>query len=77
MREVESEVDDATAGRSQVSFVKEDAHEEALHDSSHSERQEEKEEDDGIAVIEHLSSLRTKKTQQNDVGDCSYCRCYE
>lgn len=60
MREVQGEVDDAAASCSQVGLIEEHAHQKALHDSGHSEREEEQEQDDRIAVIEHFSSLRTK-----------------
>lgn len=69
MREVESEVDDATASRSQVGFVEEHAHEKTLHDSGHGECEEEQKEDNGIAVIQHFSSLGeiTKIMQMNEL----------
>lgn len=60
MRKVQGEVDDAAASRSQVGLIEEYTHQKALHDSGHSEREEEQEQDDGIAVIEHFSNLRTK-----------------
>lgn len=60
MREVQGEVDDAAASRSQVGLIEEHTHQKALHDSGHSEREEEQEQDDGVAVIENFSSLRTK-----------------
>lgn len=57
MWQVESEVNDATAGRSQVSSVKKHTHEETLHDGRRGVREQEEEEDDGIAVVQHFSSL--------------------
>lgn len=61
VRQIEGEVDDAAAGGCQVGLVEEHAHEETLHDGGHSESQQEKEDKDGVAVIQHLSSLREKK----------------
>lgn len=57
VRQVKGEVDDAAAGGSQVGLVEEDTHEEALHDGGHGEGQQEEEDKDGVAVIQHLSSL--------------------
>lgn len=57
VRQVKGEVDDAAAGGSQVGLVEEDAHEEALHDGGDGEGQQEEEDKDGVAVIQHLSSL--------------------
>lgn len=57
MRQVEGEVDDAAAGGGQVGLVEEDAHEETLHDGGHGEGQQEEEDQDGVAVIQNLSSL--------------------
>ncbi len=64
MRQIEGEVDDAAAGSCQVGFVKEDTHQETLHDGGNSESQQEKEDKDGVAVIQHLSTLRGKKDIQ-------------
>lgn len=61
MRQIEGEVDDAAAGGSQVGLVEEHAHEETLHDGGHSESQQEKEDEDGVAVIQHLSTLTGKR----------------
>lgn len=57
VREVEGEVDDATAGRRQVGLVEEDAQQEALHDGRRGEGEQEEEEDDGVTVVQHLPSL--------------------
>lgn len=61
MRQIEGEVDDAAAGGSQVGLVEEHAHEETLHDGGHSESQQEKEDEDAVAVIQHLSTLTGKR----------------
>lgn len=57
MRQVQSEVNDATAGRRQIGLIKKHTHEEALHDGCCGESEQEEEEDDGIAVVQHFSSL--------------------
>lgn len=57
VREVKSEVNDATAGRRQVGLVEEDAEEEALRDGGHGEGEQEEKEDGTIAVVQHPSSL--------------------
>lgn len=59
--QVEGEVDDATAGGCQVGLVEEHAHKETLHDGGDSEGQQEEEDNDGVAVIQHLSTLRHEK----------------
>jgi len=58
VRQVEGEVDDATAGRCQVCFVEEYTQQETLHDGGHCESQQEEEDKDGVAVIQHLSTLK-------------------
>lgn len=67
MRQIEGEVDNAAAGSCQVGLVEEHAHEETLHDGGNGESQQEKEDKDRIAVIQHLSTLREK-----DVHFCGY-----
>lgn len=58
---VEGEVDDAAAGGCQVGLIEEDAHQETLHDRGHGESQQEKEDEQGVAVIQHLPTLSGKK----------------
>lgn len=58
MREVKSEVNNATAGRCKVGLVEEDAEEEALHDGSHGEGEQKEKEDGSIAIVQHSSSLQ-------------------
>lgn len=58
MRQIEGEVNDAAAGRCQVSLVEEHTHQETLHDSGDGESQQEEEDEKGVAVIQHLSTLR-------------------
>lgn len=57
VREVKSEVNNATAGRCEVGLVEEDAEEEALHDGSHGEGEQKEKEDGSIAVVQNSSSL--------------------
>ncbi len=64
MREVKSEVNDATAGCCQVGLVEEDAEEEALHDGSRSEGEQKEEEDDGITVVQYPSSLWAREREK-------------
>lgn len=66
MREVEGEVDDATASRSQVGLIEEHTHQETLHYSGHSECEEKQEQDDWITVIQHFAYLRTKTHKNED-----------
>lgn len=61
VRKVEGEVNDAAARRGQVGLVEEDAEEEALHDGGRGEGEEKEEEDDGVAVVQHPSSLETRE----------------
>lgn len=61
MRKVEGEVHDAAAGGRQVGLVEEDAEEEALHDGGRGEGEQEKEEDERVAVVQHPSSLRGQR----------------
>lgn len=61
MRQIEGEVYDAAAGSCQVGLVEEHTHQETLHDGGDSKSQQEKEDKDGVAVIQHLSALREKK----------------
>lgn len=61
MWHIEGEVDDATAGGCQVGLVEEHTHQETLHDGGDGESQQEEEDEDGVAVIQHLSTLREKK----------------
>ena len=63
MGQVEGEVDDAAARRRQVGLVEEHAHQEALHDGGDGERQQEEEDEDGVAVTQHLPTLRGQKRQ--------------
>lgn len=51
MRQVESEVDDATTGCRQAGPGEEGAEQEALHDGCRGESQQEQEEDEWIAVM--------------------------
>lgn len=57
VRQVQSEVNDAAAGRRKVGLVEEDAEEEALHDGSHGEGEQKEKEDGTVAVVQHSSSL--------------------
>lgn len=61
MRQVEGEVDDATAGSCKVGLVEENTHQETLHDGGNGESQQEEEDKDGVTVIQHLPTLRGKR----------------
>lgn len=58
---IKGEVEDTAAGGRQVGLVEEDAHQETLHDRGDGERQQEKEDEYGVAVIQHLPTLAEKK----------------
>lgn len=61
VRKVEGEVDDAAACSCQVSLVEEHTHQKTLHDGGDGERQQEQEHQDGVAVVQHFSSLKGEK----------------
>lgn len=76
MWQVEAEIHNPAAGRCQVGLVEKDAEEEALHDGSCSEGQQEEEEDDGVAVVQDSSTLQDKDRETqvmawklNDIGE--------
>ena len=58
--QVEGEVDDTTAGCCQTGPGEEGAEQEALHDRSNGESQQEQEEDERIAVMQDPSMLKPK-----------------
>lgn len=62
--QVEGEVDDTTAGRGQAGLGKEGAEQEALHDRSRGESQQEQEEDERIAVVQDPSMLKPKRPSE-------------
>lgn len=61
MWQIEGEVDDPATGGRKVRLVEEYTHEETLHNGGNSERKQEKEDEDGVTVIQHLSTLRKRK----------------
>lgn len=65
MRQVEGEVDDTTAGCCKAGFGKEGAEQEALHDCSSGESQQEQEEDEWIAIMKDSSMLKPKRTLES------------
>ncbi len=58
VRQIEGKIDDATAGSCQVGLVEEHTHQETLHNGGDSKSQQEEEDEKGVAVIQHLSTLR-------------------
>lgn len=68
VRQIEGEIDDATAGGCQVGFVEEYTHKKTLHDGGDSEGQQEEEDKEGVAVIQHFSTLsHTHKRKNKDI----------
>lgn len=65
MREVEHEVDESTAGSSQVGLGEEHADEEALHDGGEAEGQQEDEDDRRVAVLQDLPVLPSRDTDSS------------
>lgn len=61
VRQVKGEVDDTTAGRCQAGSGEEGAEQEALHDGSGGEGQQEQEEDEGVAVMQDPPMLKPKR----------------
>lgn len=70
--QVEGKVDDAAASGRQVGLVKKHAHQETLHDGGNGERQQKEEDENGVAVIQHLPTL--KRTRHSVVGGFSLTR---
>lgn len=73
MRQVEGEINDATAGSCQVGLVEEHTHQETLHDGGHGERHQEEEDEDRVAVIQHLAALRLKEREIEGVKQARWC----
>ncbi len=65
VREVKGEVNDAAARCCQVGLVEEDAEEEALHDGSRSEGEQEEKEYEGVAVVQNPSSLQARDGEKH------------
>lgn len=57
--QIEGEVEYATASCCQVGLIEENAHEEALRDGRNSEGEQEEEEDDRVAVVQHFPPLKS------------------
>ena len=62
--QVESEVDDAPAGRCQVGTREQGADEETLHDGYHAERPQEQEHDTWVTVRQQVAHLRREKERK-------------
>lgn len=60
MGQIQSEVDDSTAGSCQISLGEEGAEQEALHDAGCAEGQQEQKEEVWIAVVKHFAILERK-----------------
>lgn len=65
MGQVEGEVDDATAGCCQAGPGEEGAEQEALHDRSRGESQQEEEENEWITVMQDPSMLKPKRPSES------------
>lgn len=66
--QVEGEVDDPTTGCGQAGPGEEGAEQEALHDRSSGEGQQEQEEDEWIAVMEDPSMLKPKRPSESVIS---------